>query len=69
MFKHGPILLVVLTGTVSLPFALFHREAHGDSSYSILHSILIYLGFNHTRIEKQARAKAAIKIAMYENIF
>jgi hypothetical protein len=69
MFNHNPIMLGVLTSTISVPFALFHKEAYGDSSYGVKHSVLIYLGFNHTRIEKIARGQAAIKIAMFENIF
>jgi hypothetical protein len=69
MFNHSPVMLGVLTSTISVPFALFHREAYGDSSYGVKHSVLIYLGFNHTRIEKIARGQAAIKIAMFENIF
>jgi hypothetical protein len=69
MFNHRPLILLLLTGSISVPFALFHKEALGNgSSYNSLHSLFIYLGYNHTRVEKKARCDAAIKIATYENI-
>ena len=65
MFNHSPSMLGVLASTISVPFALFYREAYGDSSYGVKHSVLIYLGFNHTRIEKIARGQpTAVRLQM-----
>ena len=68
-FPHSLVNLILLAISVALPFGLFHKQAmKNGQSYGKVHSLIIYLGFTDTSIEKKARREAAIKIAMFENL-